>query len=644
MKLRARVSSSFTRVAFIVSCLVACVAIGVPHARAVQPPVAAGTYSNPLTITIPGTGSMVESCADPTVLQSRTPDPQDGKLYWYAYCTKDPLTRAERDTNGDLVFHITPILRSLDLVTWEYRGDAFEPDALPAWWVPTAGIFAPEIVYLNDRYYLYYSITDVQDSVSGSVGCGGDNAIGVATSPSPEGPWTDLGRPVIEPRYNGPDRAFGERDCNFFWTIDPDILTDPTGQHYIYYGSYYGGIEVRPLAADGTTLTGPAIPITIPNRYEGAEVVRHDGAYYLFVSASNCCNGPLTGYAVFAGRSLSPTGPFVDREGVSLNTGRVGGTPVLVQNGNRWVGAGHNSVFQDAEGQYWTIYHAIDRNDPYFEGTFTRRPLLMDAIDWIDGWPVVRGGAGPSDTPQPAPAAQAGDVSEYTTHPYSEPTIGAPVAALSDEFDDATLGAQWSWIRTPSTPAALVNGAFQWDVEAADLYQDNNSAALLVENAPSGDFVVETKIEFDAPADGCCFNFQQAGIAVYGGDDAYVRLAHVSIWETRQTEFGKEYVDDTRGAYYGSTVVGPPDGTTWLRIVKRTNNRTGEELYTPYTSRDGEVWVRGGTWTHQLGADSKLALFAMGKNDINQDSFTARFDYVRVYTLNNATYLPLVFR
>jgi arabinan endo-1,5-alpha-L-arabinosidase len=36
-------------------------------------------------------------------------------------------------------------------------------------------------------------------------------------------------------------------------------------------------------------------------------------------------------------------------------------------NGNRWVGTGHNTVFQDAAGDWWTIYHAVDQNDPFFE-------------------------------------------------------------------------------------------------------------------------------------------------------------------------------------------------------------------------------------------------------------------------------------
>ena len=579
---------------------------------AVSAQAAKATYTNPLPVQIPDDG-MVESCADPSIIYSQTP----GDNYWYMYCTTDPLNDEDK-TGDDFNFHLIPMLRSTDLVNWEYMGDAFtvRPDSLD----PTSGMWAPEIDFFNGLYYLYYTIPNAADSVSGEPGCDGDSAIGVATSESPLGPWEDQGV-VVEPRRNGPG-------CNFFWTFDPEVVED-NGQKYIFFGSYYGGIAARELSDDGLQSDlGSQVQITIANRYEGPEVVYRDGYWYLFVSATNCCNGPLTAYSVFVGRSENILGPYVDREGVSLLAGRVGGTPVLSMNGNRWVGAGHNSVFQDFDGQWWTVYHAVDQDDPYFEGAvgFTKRPVLLDALDWIDGWPIVRGGLWASDNPEHAPAAQPGTKTNYRLKTPKPDKLGKLIPSLSDEFN-GTLGSQWSWVREPAGGTSVSAETFNFDTQAADLFVDSNNASVLIESAPNGNYVVETRLKLNLPAEGCCFNYVQAGLVIYDDDDNFIKLVEVSIWETRQTEFAKELFPVPDGyPRYGNTVVGPPGDWVYLRIVKQ--NLAGEEHYTAYTSLDGVNWVRGGTWTHELGSDASIGLVSMGGS-----GFVAEFDYVRVYKL-----------
>ncbi|RYE88278.1 MAG: arabinan endo-1,5-alpha-L-arabinosidase, partial [Myxococcales bacterium] len=534
------------------------------------------------------------NCADPTVLKSETP----GDAYWYVYCTSDSLADDDVDGAGQRRLHKLPGARSLDLVHWESIGDAFAVN--PSWVAPGAGLWAPEIVRRNGLYYLYYVATDVVDAVSGEPGCGSDNAIGVATSASLAGPWVDSGAPVVAPR-----RAGG--GCNFFWTYDPDVLVTGAGS-YLYYGSYYGGLEVRALAADGLLApAASATPIAIANRYEGANVVARDGYYYLFASASNCCNGPLTGYQVFVARATSPTGPFVDELGLSLLEGQVGGTPVLTMNGNRWVGVGHNSVFQDAAGDWFTAYHAIDEGDPYFAGQvgYSKRPMLLDRVTWSSsGWPEVRARLGASDVRQLAPQAQPfpgiAPARPYEYLPLNvvdatsilravdayDPTSQPPIAASSDEFSGPQLGAQWTWVRPPSSGARLTGAAFQLDSQPADLNLGQNSASVLTAAAPSGNYVVEAKVTLDVPPNGCCFNFVQAGLVAYGNDDRYVKLVSASIWETRQTEFAKE-VDDAAPGYpaYGTSVGAAPGPTTWLRVAKV--RVSGDDYYVSYTSRDG---------------------------------------------------------
>jgi arabinan endo-1,5-alpha-L-arabinosidase len=335
-----------------------------------------GSYTNPVS------RDFADTFADPAVIKAK-----DG--YWYAYGTTDPLRE------GEGTRHIIPTARSTDLVNWTYVGDAFTEATLPGWAAPDAALWAPDIRYLDGTYYLYYVVT--QTTVTGEPN---DNAIGVATAPSPTGPWTDSGGPVV-----GPRRGASGNPGDFRWTFDPAQFTDRDGTRYLYYGSYYGGIFVTRLSPDAKRAVGVPTMVAIDNRYEGAYVVRHGGWYYLFASEANCCAGPTTGYTVFTGRSRSPLGPFVDRDGISLLANRVGGTIVVTPNGNTWVGTGHNAVVTDLAGQDWFVYHAIDRRDPYLDEPFgiNERPMLLDRLDWIRGWPTVRAGRWASEGPQRAP-------------------------------------------------------------------------------------------------------------------------------------------------------------------------------------------------------------------------------------------------
>lgn len=340
----------------------------------------ATAYINPVS------AGFADTYADPAVVRG-----QDG--WWYAYGTTDPLRE------GEGTRHLLPVSRSRDLVAWEYVGDAFTEDTLPAWADTDpdrrAALWAPDVRYVDGEYRLYYVVT--QTTVTPGAD---DSAVGVATAPTPTGPWTDAGDPVVDPRpgAGGPD--------DFLWTFDPHHVATPDGRQLLFYGSYYGGIWVTELDATGTEAVGAPVQVAIDNKYEGAYVVHRDGYWYLLASSANCCAGPTTGYAVHVGRSSSPTGPYVDREGVPLLASRAGGTPVLAPNGNRWVGTGHNAVATDLAGQDWIVYHAIDRADPYLDGTdgINERPMLLDRLDWVDGWPVVRGGAGASEDRQTGPA------------------------------------------------------------------------------------------------------------------------------------------------------------------------------------------------------------------------------------------------
>jgi arabinan endo-1,5-alpha-L-arabinosidase len=571
-------------------------------------------FTNPLRAAIPG-GSFVENCPDPTAIRGQGED-----TAWYILCTSDPLNEQDREVSGGYKQHLIPILKSEDLVTWNYVGDALP--RLPDWARSDSDVWAPEIAWFNNKYYLYYTVVETKE---------GGSAIGVATSDSPAGPWTISNKPTVEP-HESPCCGNSKR-----WTFDPEVLLTESGERYLYYGSYFGGISVRKLSEDGLT-SDPytQVEVAISNRYEAPNVIRHGEYYYLLASAADCCRGSLTGYSVFAGRSKDPYGPFVDREGVRLTYNRVGGTPVLGANGNRWVGTGHNTVFTDTGGQDWIVYHGMDRNSPYLPGVPgeafpPKRQLLMDALDWVDGWPVARGGQGPSDSEQPAPAAHANEKSRYAVVLARQDLPGAELVALSDEFNGSSLESKWSWTRPPvMSDYGVEQGQFRFNTRNLDIYGKDNNAALLWQPAPTGNFVVETKMTLNLPPVSCCHNFVQAGLIVQkGDDDNYVRLTHVSYYETRQIAFSKEVSPDqvpVDAPVFGDTYGGPADETVWLRIVRRVQG--AEELYTGYSSRDGTTWTRTATWTHALGAAPRLGLLSIGG-----EGFVATFDYVRVYEL-----------
>jgi arabinan endo-1,5-alpha-L-arabinosidase len=258
----------------------------------------------------------------------------------------------------------------------------------------------------------------------------------------------------------------------------------------------------------------------------------------------------------------------------------------------------------------------------------------MDRLDWPGGWPSVRSGRWASDTPQPAPATAPGDAPLPPPAPLADDRPERLLRRYSTEFAGGRAGPAWSWIRTPAGSLTARPGYLRFPTQDADLFEGTNTASLFAEPAPPGDFMVEVRLGFDLPEAGV-FNFHQAGVALYEDDDRFVKLAHVSIATTRQTEWATEVPTPLTpdGRRYGNTVIGPPAApgaavaTTWLRIVRRADPAGGEQRYTGYSSIDGHRWVRGGTWRNDLAAP-RIALFAMGGA-----GHTADFDSVRVYRL-----------
>ena len=145
----------------------------------------------------------------------------------------------------------------------------------------------------------------------------------------------------------------------------------------------------------------------------------------------------------------------------------------------------------------------------------------------------------------------------------------------------------------------------------------------------SGDWLVETKVTSSVPFNNsCCYNFAQPALFIYLDDQNSIKLDVFPDYDTRQTEFGKQIGPvPTDYPTYDHQNVGQTGQTMWLRIVRRGHGDQGE-LYTAYSSPDGQNWTKGGTWQHQLGSSAQIGIAAD-----NEAGYTMDFDYVRVYRL-----------
>jgi arabinan endo-1,5-alpha-L-arabinosidase len=294
---------------------------------------------------------------DPAVLRN-----PDGWFYVYA-------TQSASDQG---IFNIQ-LARSRDLVNWEHLGDAL-PEK-PRWAAAKQVIWAPHVIHDPSlgKYFMYYSAEPDQ---------GSGKCLAVATADLPMGPFTDSGAPLL----------CGEE----FEHIDPMAFDDPrTGKRLLYWGSASKPIQVRELAPDRMRFADESVAIDLifadPGRaysrlVEGAWVIYRAGTYFLFYSGDRCC-GQDASYALMVARSTNALGPF-----------DLLGAPVI-ERSTEWNAPGHNSVVADDQGTDWILYHAM-REPP-------SRLMLLDRIEYRDGWPRVAGGQ-PSVTPRPGPAVGRG--------------------------------------------------------------------------------------------------------------------------------------------------------------------------------------------------------------------------------------------
>ncbi|MDV3308059.1 MAG: arabinan endo-1,5-alpha-L-arabinosidase [Cyclobacteriaceae bacterium] len=287
---------------------------------------------------------------------------------WYLFCTGMGIS----------------VFSSPDMKTWKREAPIFETP--PSWALEAVPgykghTWAPDIVFHNGLYYLYYSVSAFGKNTS---------CIGVATNktlnPSdPNFKWTDHGKVI---------QSVPGRDL---WNaIDPNVAFDEDMTPWMVFGSFWSGMKLVKLDSTLTAVAQPEEWYTVARRprdfktddrdagegaIEAPFIFRKNGVYYLFVSFDVCCRGVESNYKVMVGRSENILGPYVDREGVRLDHG--GGTLVVAGN-EQWPGVGHSATYT-FDGKDYLVFHAYDASDN------GRPKLKIEEIVWdADGWPSVR--------------------------------------------------------------------------------------------------------------------------------------------------------------------------------------------------------------------------------------------------------------
>jgi beta-xylosidase len=324
---------------------------------------------------------------DPGVLENAASD-------YYAYATGSGF----------------PVLHSTDLVHWESLGKAL-PNR-PAWVVATGDShpWAPSVLRSAGAcpgtqspgcYFLYY--VGLSGQLSPATNC-----VAVAWSPTPAGPFNDLG-PIqaADGALDGSGRPPGCGDDAGYGNIDPAPFVNATdGSTYLYVSTdrrcavptigacpLAPTVSVIPLTNELTRAARPRTPLfagtpgtweqepgQVPT-VEGPWMEKRGSTYYLFYSGGDWRSAYGMGYA----SASSPTGPFAKAR---IN-------PILKQT-TEVFSPGGGSVTTGPQGGDWMVYHGR-------AGSYTApRTLRIDPLVWRkDGSVRVKGPTTGLQSPAP---------------------------------------------------------------------------------------------------------------------------------------------------------------------------------------------------------------------------------------------------
>jgi len=374
--------------------------------------------------TTPTTGATTTPTTPPTT--SPTPGTFGNPVVWQDFADGDIIRVGDAYYYSASTMHYSPgapILRSYDLVNWEYAGHSvprldFDSEAynLNGSRAYVKGIWASAFNYRTSNQTFYW------------LGCTEFNRTYVYASTAIGSGWAKKAR--INKCY-----------------YDAGLLFD-NDTPYVVYGNTT--ISVAQLSPD---LTGEVRSQTVYNTpssigtLEGSRMYKRGNYYYIWLTR------PANGQYVL--RSTSPWGPYEQRQVLLNLPGPISGGGVPHQGG----------LVQTQNGDWY--YMAF--TDAYPGG----RMPTMAPITWSgDGWPVLQTVNGRWGTSYPRP--------NLPWHPLA-PMIGA------DTFTGSTLGAQYEWNHNPDLSKVSVGNGLKLSTATVttDLYNARNTLTRRIQGPTS---------------------------------------------------------------------------------------------------------------------------------------------------------------
>ncbi|WP_234343368.1 glycoside hydrolase 43 family protein [Streptomyces sp. NRRL F-5123] len=309
-----------------------------------------------------------------------------------------------------------PILRSYDLVHWEFAGhsvpslDFGSKYDLNGGRGYVRGVWASFLNYRKSDKTFYWG------------GCIDFDKTYIYTATSVEGPWSR--RTTIDNCY-----------------YDAGLMIDDDDTMYVSYGNT--NISVAQLSADGRTQVRTQQVFTTPSSVgtlEGSRMYKINGNYYIFLTR------PANGQYILKSTS-GPFGPYTMHQVLLDLPGPVAGGGVPHQGG----------LVQTQNGDWY--YMAFQ--DAYPGG---RVPVLAPVTWTSDGWPVVQTVNNAWGSSYPLPNIPA------STQQVKPPTG-------TDTFSGTALGPEWEWNHNPDTTKYTVNNGLQLRTATVtgDLYSARNT-------------------------------------------------------------------------------------------------------------------------------------------------------------------------